>query len=180
VNRRLRSIAAAAAALAGAGTAVVPQHAASLAVLAAATVAVVAAAFLLVLAGPLVTAERPRTTLDGAAARSKAPSLDPQGLRDARRDLAARGDGTLTPAVHRRLRAGATLRLAALGVDLDDAAGQQHARTLLGPASAGLLLGSPPAGAEVDARRTARTVHRTLDELDALVPPLGGRRDHHR
>lgn len=180
MNRRLRSVAVAAAALAGAGAAVVPQHAASLAVLAAATVAVVAAAFLLVLAGPLVTADRPRTALDGVTARSAAPALDPQGLRDARRDLAARGDGRLTPAVHRRLRAGVTLRLTAHAVDLDDPAGQREARGLLSRETAGLLLGAPPAGADVDARRTARTVHRTLDELDALVPPLGGTRDHHR
>lgn len=179
MNRRLRSVAVAAVALAGAGATVVPQHAASLAVLAAATVAVVAAAFLLVLAGPLVTAERPATALDGVAPRSRASALDPQGLRDSRRDLAARGDGALTPAVHRRLRAGAALRLAPHAVDLDDPAAEE-ARALLSRDTAALLTAAAPAGADVDARRTARTVHRTLDELDALVPPLGGLRDHHR
>lgn len=86
--RRLASVAAGAAALAGLAIALLPQHAASIAALAAATVAVVAASFLLVLAGPFVTA-RPEPWPAPAGARL-VPPLDPQGLRDARRTVAAR------------------------------------------------------------------------------------------
>ena len=104
--RRLGSAALAAVALAGSVAVLVPQHAASLVLLTAGTLVVVAAAFLLVLAGPLVTADRPTTALDVARATG-APSLEPQGLRDARRDLAARTVPGVLPAVVRdRLRAG--------------------------------------------------------------------------
>jgi len=97
VIRRLRSVAVAAAGVAALSSMVVPQHAASLAVLGAATVAVVAAAFVLVLAGPLVAADPP--TWPGRSPPAGAPPpLDPQGLRDARRT------------VRRRLAAGADAR----------------------------------------------------------------------
>lgn len=86
--RRLASAALAALALGGAVTALVPQHAASLLLLAAGTLVVVVATFLLVLAGPLVTAEPVATALDLTPGPG-APTLEPQGLRDARRRLAA-------------------------------------------------------------------------------------------
>lgn len=87
--RRLGSAAAAAVAVAGAAAAFVPQHVASLALLAAGTLVVVAAGYLLVLSAPLVAAEAPVTSLDVAPGPG-APTLEPQGLRNARRDLAAR------------------------------------------------------------------------------------------
>ena len=103
--RRLGSAALAAVALAGVVATIVPQHAASLALLAAGTLVVVAAAFLLVLTGPLVAARPPATALD-VARTAGAPSLEPQGLRDARRDLAARATpGSLPAAVRDRLLA---------------------------------------------------------------------------
>lgn len=102
--RRLGSAALAAVALAAAATTLVPQHAASLLLLAAGTLVVVAAAFLLVLAGPLVTAEAPTTALDVGPGPG-APTLEPQGLRGARRDLAARAaaDPAATAALVRQL-----------------------------------------------------------------------------
>jgi len=96
VIRRVASTAVAAAAAAGLVTAVVPQHAASLAVLAAATVAAVTAVLLLAVTGPLVAARPPAWPV--GAERRGAPPLDPQGLRDARRAVAA------------HVRAGADLR----------------------------------------------------------------------
>lgn len=112
--RRLGSAALAAVALAGVVVAIVPQHAASLVLLAAGTVVVIAAGFLLLLTGPLVTADRPTTALDVARAAG-APSLEPQGLRDARRDLAGRTAPGSLPATVRD-------RLLAAGFDLPAAA----------------------------------------------------------
>ncbi|HEX4901503.1 MAG TPA: hypothetical protein VFV42_01750 [Acidimicrobiales bacterium] len=87
--RRIGAVAVAASVVAGLGTVIVPQHAASLAAVAAATVAVVAATFLLVVAGPLVAAPPP--AWPGAGGRAGTPPpLDPQGLRDARREVARR------------------------------------------------------------------------------------------
>ena len=102
--RRLGSAALAVMALGAAGTTLVPQHAASLLLLAAGTLVVVAATFLLVLAGPLVIAEAPATALDVGPGPG-APALEPQGLRDARRDLAARAaaDPAATAALVRQL-----------------------------------------------------------------------------
>lgn len=103
--RRLGSAALGSIALAGAVAAAVPQHAASLALLAAGTLVVVAAAFVLLLAGPLVMGERPHTALDVSPAPG-APPLEPHGLRAARRDLEAPiGVGSLPPAVRDRLAA---------------------------------------------------------------------------
>ena len=107
--RRLRAAVAAAVALAGAGAVLVPQHATSLALLAAGTVVVVAAAYLLVLSGPLVATTPPVTALDVGPGPG-APTLEPQGLRDARRDLAARAEaGSLPGPVHDRLVAAGVL-----------------------------------------------------------------------
>lgn len=89
--RRVGSVAVGAAATAGTAVALVPQHAASLAVLATATVAVVVAGFVLVLAGPLVAARPPAWPGRGSPPGAP-PPLDPQGLRDARRAV-ARGAG---------------------------------------------------------------------------------------
>lgn len=148
MNRRLASVCVAAAALAGGVATVLPQHAASLALLAAGTVVVVAAAFLLLLAGPSVAADAPVTALD-VAPGAGAPALDPQGLRDARRDLTARhAPGSLPAPVHERLvRAG-----------------------LLTPA------GPQPSGTAVDPARTAQLVHRLLDEHVPRTAPHGGPR----
>lgn len=146
--RRLGSAALAAVALAGMVAVVVPQHAASLVLLSAGTLVVVAAAFLLVLAGPLVTADRPTTALDVEPAAG-VPPLEPQGLRDARRDLATWATPGSLPAPVRR-------RLLAAGVDLpsfDDA----DAST--GPTS--------------DAAAVAVLVDRLLDEQ---LAPHGGLR----
>lgn len=147
MTRRLASVALAAAALAGGVASVLPQHAASLALLAAGTVVVVAAMFLLLLAGPLVTAEHPVAALD-VAPGSGAPALDPQGLRDARRDLATRhAAGSLPAPVHERL------------------------------VRAGLLEPSGPApGTLVDPAGAAELVHRLLDERDHFAAPHGGTR----
>lgn len=143
MTRRLVSVALAAVALAGGFAAVVPQHAASLALVAAGTVVVVSAVFLLLLAGPLATAAHPVTALD-VAPRAGAPALDPQGLRDARRDVAARhAPGSLPAPVRDRLvRAG-----------------------LLDPSD-------PPAtGTTADPAGTAELVHRLLDVHDPLAAP---------
>lgn len=148
MNRRLLSASIAAAALTGVGMAVVPQHAASLVLLASGTVVVVAAVFLLVLAGPLVTAERPVSALDVVPGVGAAP-LDPHGLRDARRDLAVRhAPGSLPLPVHDRL------------------------------AAAGALPASPPPlpGTTVDRVSTAALVHQVLDGPDAPTGPDGGAR----
>ena len=103
--RRLGSSALAALALGSGAAVLVPQHAASLLLLAAGTLVVVAATFLLVLAGPLVTAEQPATALDVGPGQG-APTLEPQGLRDARRDLSARtAPGSLPSPVRERLLA---------------------------------------------------------------------------
>jgi len=165
VIRRLASVAVAAAAIAGAGAAVVPQHAATLVVLGVATVAVVAAGFLLVLAGPLVS-NRPEPWPAPGAATSPVPVLDPQGLRDARRDLAGRSDGGLPPAVHRRLRAAAERRLADLGLDLAD----ERAPRLLGATAE--VLAAAPATPTTAGHPLAAAVaaHRLLDDLDRLLP----------
>lgn len=147
MNRRLFAASLAAAALAGAGAALVPQHAASLVLLASGTV-VVAAVFLLVLAGPLVTGERPVSALDVVPGAGAAP-LDPHGLRDARRDLAVRHvPGLLPPPVHDRLAAAGVL-----------------------PASP-----PPPPGTTVDRDAAAALVHRVLDGPDAPTGPDGGPR----
>lgn len=174
MTRRLASVLAAAATLAGTVAVVVPQHAASLVALAGGTVVVVLAVFLLVLAGPLATAEQPRSALDGHAVTG-APSLDPQGLRDARRDLAGRSAGSLPPAVRERLLVASELHLHRLGIDVHDAGA--HGGAPLHPATWTLLTTPPPPGHVVDPERCAATVHRTLDELDALT---GGLHDHHR
>jgi hypothetical protein len=148
MTRRLLSASIAAVALAGAGAAVVPQHAASLVLVASGTVVVVAAVFLLVLAGPLVTSERPVSALDVAPGAGAAP-LDPHGLRDARRDLAARhAPGSLPPPVHDRL------------------------------AAAGVVPASPPPapGTAVDRTAAAALVHHVLDRPDAPAGPDGGAR----
>lgn len=143
MTRRLVPVVLAAIALAGAVAAVVPQHAASLALLAAGTVVVVSAVFLLLLAGPLVTATHPVTALD-VAPGAGAPTLDPQGLRDARRDLAARhAPGSLPAPVRERLvRAG-----------------------LLDPSD------RPTSGTTADPAGAAELVHRLLDEHDAFARP---------
>lgn len=181
MNRRLAPVAAAAVAVAGAVTAVVPQHAASLVLLAATTVLVVLALFLLVLAGPLVTAESPRTALDRGSASCAAPALDPQGLRDARRDLGQRHrSGQLPRAVRERLVAAARLRLQHRGIDLDAPGGREQAQALLGSATWALLADRPAPGSTVAPAATAATVHRTLDELDELVTPSGGTHDRDR
>lgn len=145
MTRRLGSAALAAVALAGFVAAVVPQHAASLALLAAGTLVVVAATYVLVLAGPLVTADPPRSAVDALPAAG-APSLDPQGLRDARRDLVARTTSGAVPAPVRD-------RLAMVGIDA--------------PVGASTGTRSDPAG-------VASLVNRLLDgEHDA---PYGGAR----
>jgi hypothetical protein len=132
VIRRLGSAALAAVALAGAVAAIVPQHGASLALLAGGTIVVVAAVFVLVLAGPLVTGGPPRTVLD-IEPSGGAPALEPHGLSDARRDLAARtAPGSVPAAV--------ADRLAAAGI----------------PATAG-------AGGRSDPAAVAAIVHRLLD-----------------
>jgi hypothetical protein len=166
VSRRLWSAAAAAAAVAGVATAVVPQHAASLASLAVATVAVVAALFLLVLTGPFVTA-RPAVAFGGVTERGAPAPLDPQGLRDARRALSARGDGALPAAVQRRLAAAAERRLAALGVDLDD---PERGPAVLGRASWRRLVAPPATGAASDPVSAAATAAAILDDLDRIGP----------
>ena len=145
--RRLASAALAALALGAAVAVVLPQHAASLALLAAGTVTVVAATFLLLLAGPLVTADRPTTPLDGERSAG-APTLEPQGLRDARRDLAARAAPGSVPAAVRD-------RLAAAGV---------------------VVPSEPPAaGARPDAPAVAALVEVALDHPDHLAPHGGTR-----
>lgn len=134
--RRLRSAAVAAMALAGAAAALVPQHAASLASLAAGTLVVVAAAYLLVLSGPLASAAPPVTSLDESGAG--AATLEPQRLREARRDLhARRAAGSLPTAVHERLVAAGIL-----------------------PTSTA----APAPGTTTDAAGAAALVHRLLDE----------------
>lgn len=165
MSHRLVSVAVAALAVAGAGAAVFPQHVATLAVLATATVAVVAAGFLLVLAGALLSA-RP-APWSGTSLLSTVPPLDPHGLRDARRDLAARRDGTIPPAVHHRLRVAADRRLAGLGLSLDD----PGARHLLRGTTLDVLV-RPPGVAEVagDPAAAAVAAHRLLDDLDRLLP----------
>lgn len=147
MTRRLGSCALAAVAVAATVAVVVPQHAASLALLAAGTVVLVAGVFLLVLAGPLVITDRPVTALDVAPGPG-APRLDPQGLRDARRDLAARTTpGSLPKPVHDRLVTAGVLSP--------------------GPA--------PATGAAVDPAAAARRVHRLLDEPDPLASHGGHR-----
>lgn len=146
--RRLGSAALAAVSLAGVVVAIVPQHAASLVLLTAGTLVVVAAAFLLVLAGPLVTADQPTTALDVERAAG-APALEPQGLRDARRDLAGRSAPGSVPAAVRD-------RLLAAGVDLPPLA-DTGARTTSDPAAVAVLVG------------------RLLDEPAPLAPPGGHR-----
>lgn len=174
MNRRLLAVTLAAVTVAGAAAAVVPQHAASVAALAAATVVVVLALLLLVLAGPLVTAEPLTTALDGVPA-GRAPALDPQGLRDARRDLAGRrGAGALPPAVWERIVVAAVLRLQRCGIDVDSPSTREQGRALLHPSTWALLVTPPAPGSTVDAAGAAAIVHRTLDELDALVPRHGG------
>lgn len=86
--RRVGSTVVAAVAVAGLASVIVPQHAASLAALAAATVAAVTAALVLVATGPLVAARPPAWPGLRPDTRA-APPLDPQGLRDARRAVAA-------------------------------------------------------------------------------------------
>lgn len=175
MNRRLLSVALAAVAVAGLSTAVVPQHLASLVVLAAATVVVVLALFLLVLAGPLVTTAPPTTALDGVAA-GRVPALDPQGLRDARRDLGGRRRAEqLPPAVWERLVVAAVLRLQRCGVDVDSPSTRAQGRALLRESTWSLLVTPPAAGTTADAAGAAAIVNRTLDELDALVARHGGR-----
>lgn len=174
MNRRLVPVALAALVVAGTAAAVVPQHAASIAALAAATVVVVLALLLLVLAGPLVTAEPPTTALDGLPP-GRAPALDPQGLRDARRDLAGRrAAGSLPPAVWERLVVAAVLRLQRCGIDIDSPSTREQGRVLLAPGTWALLVTPPAPGTTADAAGAAATVHRTLDELDALAAPYGG------
>lgn len=173
MTRRLASVVAAAAALAGMVASVVPQHAASVVALAGGAVVVVLAVFLLVLAGPLAVAEQPRSDLDGSAVPG-ASRLDPQGLRDARRDLAGRSAVPSPLAVRERLLVAAELHLQRLGTDVDEA--RAHG-ALLRPATWTLLTTPSPPGQMADPERTAAVVHRTLDELDALT---GGLHDHHR
>lgn len=175
MNRRLLPVALAALAVAGAATAVVPQHLASLVVLAAATVVVVLALLLLVLAGPLVTTEPPTSPLDGTPA-GRVPALDPQGLRDARRDLASRRRvDALPPAVWERLVVAAVLRLHRCGVDVDSPSTREQGRALLRPGTWSLLVTPPAPGPTADPAGVAAIVNRTLDELDALVTRHGGR-----
>lgn len=133
--RRLRSAMAAAVGLAAVGAVLVPQHAASLALLAGGTLVVVAAGYVLVLSGPLVAAEPPVTGLD-VEPGAGAPTLEPQGLRDARRDLAARTQaGSLPGAVHDGLVAAGVLAASAprpaLGESADPAAAAALVHRLL-------------------------------------------------
>jgi len=167
VIRRLASVAAAAAAIAGAAAVVVPQHAASLASLAAGTVAVVAAIFLVVLAGPLVSAAPSGSTLAVGGERAAPAPLDPQGLRDARRDLSSPAGAALPAPVHRRLRAAAERRLAAHGVDLDDAV---RAPGLLGATTWRQLAEPAAPRTGTDRAAVASATARILDDLDRLAP----------
>ncbi len=178
--RRLQAVVAAAVAVAAVAAVVVPQHAASLALLAAGTVVVVLAVFLLVLAGPLVTGEHPATALD-ASPGTGAPGLDPQGLRDARRDLAGRAQASsLPPAIWERLVVAGVLRLQRRGIDIDNPRTRAEGEALLSAATWALLASPPRAGSAVDPARVASIVHRTLDELDRLAAPPGGAHDHAR
>ena len=159
-----------AAALTAGGVAVVivPQHAAAITSVAAATVVVVLAAVALVIMGPLTEREVPITELDVAEAGSAVP-LDPPGLRDARRDLAAATRGPVPGVVWERLVVAAVLRLQRRGIDVDSPHTRQQGRALLRPETWQLLTTTPRRGGRSQPVAVAAVVHHTLDELDELA-----------
>lgn len=179
--RRVVALAAASGAVAAMAVVVVPQHAASALALAGAAVVVVLAVSALVLAGPLVEREVPVTELDVGDAPG-APTLEPAGLRDARRDLTLPGGRPVPRPVWERLAVAAVLRLQERGIDIDSPRTRHQGEAMLSRETWALLTtppapdrsrpGSPPPGT------VAAVVHRTLDELDRLTGapghPIGG------
>lgn len=148
--------------------AVWPQHAASVVALGAATVVVVLAVVALVVVGPLAERDVPVTELDTAEPVAP-PRLDPPGLRDARRDLAAATRGPVPGVVWERLVVAAVLRLQRRGVDIDSPRTREQGRALLRPETWRLLTTPPARGGRAQPASVAATVHRTLDELDELA-----------
>ncbi len=146
----------------------VPQHAASLAALAAATVVVVLAVVALVVVAPLAERDIPITELDVVDAGGAVP-LDPPGLRDARRDVAALTRGPVPGVVWERLVVAAVLRLQRRGIDIDSPHTRHQGQALLRPETWQLLTTTPPRGGRSQPAAVAPVVHRTLDELDQLA-----------
>lgn len=170
MNRRIAASLLAAVVVAGVLTAVVPQHAASISRTLAVAVAVVTGGLLLAAAGPFVAREAPRTELDALPAGGARP-LDPHGLRDARRDLDRPAPpGSVPVPVWERLAVASRMRLEAAGIDPDDAASVE---ACLRSETIRLLATPPGAGFDRDAAAAAAVVHRVLDELAVLDPPMG-------
>lgn len=188
MNRHLVAAAAAAVALAGGVILVVPQHAVSILRLFAGSVVVAAGALVLSAVAPYVAATPAETALDRTA-RRRVDTLDPHGLRDARRDLGrgAAPDGIPTE-VWQRLRQLAELRVARAGLDPDvalavepDAPDPARSRPRLSAVTSALLASPPaasPTGRAADPTRVAAVVHRVLDDLDTLAPTPGGPHGH--
>jgi hypothetical protein len=103
---------------------------------------------------------------DGVQARWPAPPEESR--HGGRADISELGwaaftrDGRVSARITHRVRALASRRLAAHGVDLDDPGQHRAAARLLGDdVVTGLVDRSPP---------TARTLHRWLDAIDSLTP----------
>lgn len=163
MNRQLVSIGLAAAVVWGVAVALVPQHAVTaLRVVLVAAVLVVGTSVLAAI-GAVTRHERRRTPLD-AAASGPAPSLDPQGLRDARRDLGRpHAEGRLPIPVWNQLQA-----VAALRTGTSTRRGRAADRTPLSAESTALLRTRPPAGAARHPAAVATIVHDFLDDLERL------------
>lgn len=188
MNRRLVAVATAALALAGGTIFVAPQHTVSVLRLFAGSVVVMAGALVLSAVAPYV-AETPAETALDRTARRRVDTLDPHGLRDARRDLGrAAAPGGIPAEVWQRLRQLAELRAARAGLDPDviliaesDAPAPTRSRPRLSAATSTLLASPPatsPTGRAADPTRIAAVVHRVLDDLDTLAPTPGGPHGH--
>lgn len=175
MTRRLVAFALAAVAVAGIGTAVVPQHAWSIARVAAVAVVVLAGALVLSAVAALGSDDPEPTALDGRPPGRVTP-LDPHGLRDARRDLHRdRNDGSVPRPVWVRLRRAAVGTLRDNGFDLEHPRTRIHARRVLSEKTWTMLASEPASGGSPDPESVAAAVHAVLDELERLEPSRGAR-----
>lgn len=103
MNRRIAVAALAGAVVSGLVVVVLPQHATSIVRVGASTVTAIAAALVIAAVAPVVAREPTTSALDHVPTPGASP-LDPQGLRDARRDIdRPTAPGSVPSAVRRRL-----------------------------------------------------------------------------
>lgn len=180
MNRRILASVCGVACVGGVLVLVVPQHALSIGRLGATTAAVMVGALVLGAVGPFVSRPVPTTGLDVEQSAGATP-LDPHGLRDARRDLdLPAAPGRPPTAVRDRLVLAATMRLQAVGVDLDDPRSRPRAEEHLAAETWRVLTEPAPSGSVRASRPSATLTERILDELDALDRPTGATHDRHR